>query len=548
MEEADMSASRKRAIVSLIITLSALGLTSRPTWAQNNVSQEELLRQIKSLEERLRALEAQVHQQQGQPQQGQPQQVQQQRAQKQPPSQRSSTAAPSTAAAADRPAGSPEQAPKATTVAAAGPPQAESPEPKPKNKDFFGFAPSPIEGLKLGMYGESFFGSQQNPAAGGDWQTGFDQARLVLLLGYKFTDSIIFNAEIEFEHAGSGFDNDDKLHGTAEIEQAYIDFLVSKHFNVRSPGIDLVPVGYINQHHEPTQFYSVNRPELDNGRGTGIIPTTWAVPALSVYGEILDGLTYQFQVSSSLEDFGDSFDNRTDANIVTANPYFAGINGLTALNSARPPRGDFRQLNNEMAYALKLAYEPFFLPGFAGSTSFYFSPNIVPRGAHAEDGSPLGLPNTLLGTTSLALFDTEFRYRPPRTGWEFRGEAALVSFGNPAALRANNDGDPTNNVGSTMWGISGEVAYHWPVGRALGSDWEAVPFFRYTYMNLQTDGFSGTDANLPTGAGQQQYFTLGIAMFPTPQVVLKLNYQKVTNGSIYGALRDSFLGAVGFQF
>jgi hypothetical protein len=542
MEEADMSANRKRAIVSLMVVLSALGPASRQTWAQNSVSQEELLRQIKMLEERLRALETQVQQQQGQPQQvqrqgqGKPQQASQQSAQKQP-SQR-------------QPASTPEQAPQATTVAAAiPPPQAESPEPKtPPNKDFFGLAPSPIEGLKLGMYGESFFGTQQNPAAGGDWQTGFDQARLVLLTSFRFTDSIIFNAEIEFEHSGAGFDNDDKLHGTAEIEQAYIDFLVSKHFNVRSPGIDLVPVGYINQHHEPTQFYSVNRPELDNGRGTGIIPTTWAVPALSVFGQIFDGLTYQFQVSSSLEDFGDSFDSRTDANIVTAAPYFAGINGLTALNSARPPRGDFRQLNNEMAYALKVAYEPFFLPGFAGSTSFYFSPNIVPRGAHAEDGSPLGLPNTLLGTTSLALFDTEFRYRPPRTGWEFRGEAALVSFGNPAALRANNDGDPTDNVGSTMWGISGEVAYHWPVGRALGSDWEAVPFFRYTYMNLQTDGFSGTDANLPTGAGQQQYFTFGLAMFPTPQVVLKLNYQKVTNGSIYGALRDSFLGAVGFQF
>ena len=68
----------------------------------------------------------------------------------------------------------------------------------------------------------------------------------MLLPTYQLTDRIIFNAEIEFEHAGSGFDADDKLHGTAEIEQAWVDFLVSPYFNIRSPGIDLVPVGYIN--------------------------------------------------------------------------------------------------------------------------------------------------------------------------------------------------------------------------------------------------------------------------------------------------------------
>jgi hypothetical protein len=403
--------------------------------------------------------------------------------------------------------------------------------------------PSPVEGLKIGMYGELKYGSQQNPAGPnpGQWQTGFDAARLVLMPSYKFTDSIIFNAEIEFEHAGAGFDNDDKLRGTAEVEQAYIDFLVAKEFNVRSPGIDLVPIGYINQHHEPTQFYSVNRPELVNGRNNGLVPTTWASPAASVYGKIIDGLDYQFQVSASLEDFGDSFDNRTDGNGVGPGSYAGGIDGLSGLNSARPPRGDYRQLSNELGYALKVGYEPAFLPGFAGSTSLYYSPNIVPRGAHDDAGN-------LLGTTSLALFDTEFRYRPPKTGWEFRGEGVLVGFSNPSALRANNDSDATNNVGSTMWGISGEVAYRFQLGRALGGDWEAVPFYRYTYMNKQTAGFAGTDSNAPTGAGQQQYHTLGVAVFPTPQLVLKLNYQKVIDGSATGALSDSILGGVGFHF
>ena len=105
--------------------------------------------------------------------------------------------------------------------------------------------------------------------------------RLVLLPTYQITPNIIFNAEIEFEHAGTGFDADDKLHGTAEIEQVWIDFKIVDYFNVRSPGIDLIPIGYINEHHEPTQFYSVNRPELYNG----LIPSTWKAPATSIYGD-----------------------------------------------------------------------------------------------------------------------------------------------------------------------------------------------------------------------------------------------------------------------
>jgi hypothetical protein len=80
------------------------------------------------------------------------------------------------------------------------------------------------------------FGLQQNPAANGQWQNGFDARRLVLPT-YLITPNIIFNAEIEFEHAGAGFDVDDELHGTAEIEQVWIDFKIMDEFNWRAPGL-----------------------------------------------------------------------------------------------------------------------------------------------------------------------------------------------------------------------------------------------------------------------------------------------------------------------
>jgi hypothetical protein len=497
---------------------------SARTASVSDKSNEELLKKMRAMEQRIEMLEGKLKQQQKQ-------------------GSASATATPPQPTAPAQATATPAPARAARAQATdASPPTGNAPSPTPTapaNNGLLGLTDSPVPGLSLGAYGEVKFGAFKNPDAGGKWQNGFDVHRFVLLPTYAITSNIIFNAEIEFEHGGIAFDADDKRHGTAEIEQLWIDFKMHDKFNWRAPGVDLVPIGYINQHHEPTQFYSVNRPELYNG----LIPSTFMVPATSIYGRLMDGLSYQFQASSSVEDFGDDFDKRTDGNSVPPFPagYVAGITGLSALHDSRPVIGDFRQLNNTIAYAGKLDFAPPILPGFAGSVSGYFSPNITPRGAYADTGATLG-------RNSLALFDAEFRYRVPNTGLELRGEYVRASFGNPANLRANNDSDPTNNVGKSMFGWSGEVAYHFQLGTILGSEWEAVPFYRYTYENLQTNGFAGTDANEPTGAGRLQFYTAGIAVFPSPKVALKATYQKVKNKDPGGTNSDSVLGGVGFFF
>jgi hypothetical protein len=257
----------------------------------------------------------------------------------------------------------------------------------------------------------------------------------------------------------------------------------------------------------------------------------------------IEGLNYQFQISQALEDFGDDFSLRTDANGVPLFPvgYAPGIDGIDAIGFAKAPLGDFRQLSNYLGYTIRLSYAPSFLPGFDGGSSVYFTPSTTPRGAHADTGA-------LLGRSSLAIFETDFRYHVPDTGLEFRGEFADVIVGNPANLRANNDTDPTNNAGKSLFGASGEVAYHIPFGPILGSKWEAVPFYRYTYQNFQTGGFAGTDLNLPTGSGRMQFHDVGVAVYPTPELVLKLNYTKALNAAPGGAQSDSVLGGVGFFF
>jgi len=400
-------------------------------------------------------------------------------------------------------------------------------ENEPMKAPLFGLGYRSNAVLSLGAYGELKFGGQQAP---GGWKDGFDAGRIVLLPTYQITDNIIFNAEIEFEHGGIAVDDDDKLTGSVDIEQAYIDFKFNEHLNWRAPGVDVVPFGFINLFHEPTQFYSVQRPELDNG----LIPTTWFEGSTSLYGKIVDNLNYQFQVNTGLEDIGQN-DGVPDG------PYEAGISGVEALGLARTPVGDFNQTKNSLGYALRFSYTPPFVPGLSGSTSVFYTSNVTPRDAHADTGEELG-------HTSVTMVDTEVRYRVPKSGAEFRGEFVNVHLGSPGNLRANNDGDPENNAGDHMWGYSLEAAYHFDLSRSIHNGWEFVPFYRYTYENLQASGFRGRDDNFPTGQGKRQFHTFGIAAFPTPQIVLKLDYQFALDDAPSSPQADHLLGAVGFFF
>jgi len=410
--------------------------------------------------------------------------------------------------------------------------------PPPPQTDLFGVAPSPVPGLRIGAYGEFAFGAQQNPDAFGQWQTGFDAVRLVLTPTYQFNDNIIFSSEIEWEHGGIATDADDKLTGEINLEQAWVDFRIAPYFNIRAPGIDLVPIDWINLYHEPTNYYSVLRPELNRG----LIPSTWRAPAASIWGQIAEGLNYQFQVNAALEDFGGGPITGARTPLPFPIGYDPGISGFNAVRAARAPIGSFRQLSNYLGYIFRLSYAPPFLPGFDGGTSVYFTPSTTPRGAYSQlNGAPLG-------QSSLTIFETDFRYRVPDTGLEFRGEFADIILGSPANLRANNDLDPFNNVGKSLWGASGEVAYHIPFGPILGSTWDAVPFYRYTYQNFQTGGFAGTDFNFPVGFGRTQFHVAGIAVYPTPELVLKLNYLKAIDAAPGGINSNAVLGGLGFFF
>ena len=155
-----------------------------------------------------------------------------------------------------------------------------------------------------------------------------------------------------------------------------------------------MPIGYINQHHEPTQFYSVLRPELYNG----LIPSTWKVPATSIYGTIADGVKYQLMLSMANEDFGDAFDLRTPGGSVPPGPYFPGSMASTRSRSRTRRLAASPSSTTALAVSGRVDFALPFTPGLAWSVSAYFAPNIEPRGAHGDLGNPLG--QTSMGCTT----------------------------------------------------------------------------------------------------------------------------------------------------
>src|SRR5688572_8157773 len=119
-----------------------------------------------------------------------------------------------------------------------------------------------------------------------------DFHRFVLLLGHRFSDRIRFVGELELEHA---FVEGLEEAGELELEQAYLDFLIGRAFNVRA-GMVLVPIGIINERHEPPVFHGVERPFVD----TVIVPTTWFEVGAGVHGEVGTGIRYRGYVLAPL--------------------------------------------------------------------------------------------------------------------------------------------------------------------------------------------------------------------------------------------------------
>jgi len=186
----------------------------------------------------------------------------------------------------------------------------------------------------IGGYGELHYNNLSGKGGASD-KDAIDFHRFVLFFGHEFTDDIRFFSELELEHSIAG----DGKNGEVELEQAYIDFDLNDNHTARA-GLFLLPVGIINETHEPPTFYGTERNPIEKN----IIPATWWAAGAGAHGELGAGFSYDAYVHSGLN-VDDSFSvrggrqkvSKAKANdpAATARLKYTGIPGLELAVSAQ---------------------------------------------------------------------------------------------------------------------------------------------------------------------------------------------------------------------
>lgn len=326
-------------------------------------------------------------------------------------------------------------------------------------------------GLSIGGYGHVDYNMKKSGA-----DDTADAYRFILYAGYKFTDRIIMNTELEFEHAG--ISNVAARAAEAYTEFSYLDFLIKPSFNVRA-GLILTPIGLINEYHEPTLFNSVNRPEVE----TNIIPSTWRDIGLMFHGRIGENLNYKYARMIGQR-----------ADLFSGKDWIRGGRQLGAKSEA----GDF-------ADVLNLEY--------SGISNLRLGATNYNGGAGQSDSVKLNDGSTAYLDGDVNLWELHADYR--RGGLEVKGLYAAGS------LSGNQDFETRmaeKGVGKKVNGWYLELAYDVSKNNRAS----VLPFIRHSRYDLNASVFPGDTAD---DSYDRTVTTIGLHYKPHPNVSVKFDYE-----------------------
>ena len=349
------------------------------------------------------------------------------------------------------------------------------------------------KGLAIGGYGEIV---NKSYLAGDNYDQS-DAYRAVLYVGYKFDEEWTLNTEIEIEHGDEAF-----------LEFAYVDYSpkpTNGKLGARA-GLLLLPLGIINEQHEPVLFHGVYRPWVENK----IIPTTSRENGVGLFGSLVD--------------------NKIDYKLyyVTAWKY-PGTSKTGA--GMRDFRGKGSQTtSNEFATIGRLQYN-------------IDSKNMI--GVSIYDGK--------INPSSSV---TNYKVNDPRTKVRMlslftKGELYGIEY---AALYHENSFSHVQRLNNTLTTAAynqfgkKQVGYYYEVakdmGKYLGSSWYIAPFFRYEFLDFHDEVDSSAYKNSDY---ETEYHTMGLSIKPIYNIVLKVDYTRYTDGGVNGDSRLLNLG-LGYVF
>ena len=351
-----------------------------------------------------------------------------------------------------------------------------------------GFAPAASKiygvgrGVSIGGYGEAIlerFDHERQDGVASNRAPQLDFLRNVLYVGYKFDDRLLFNSEIEIEHAVVG----DGAAGEVALEFAYLDWAPRRDLGVRA-GLLLVPVGLANEWHESPTLIGARRPDVEQR----IIPTTWRVNGAGLFGELPTGLAYRAYVTEGL-----------DARRFSA---AGGIRG------ARQGGSEARALN----------------PAFSGRLDWIGSPGLLLGvSAYTGDAWQETQPLTTELVPRVTLADLH-----ARVDWQGLQARAVLVRG-----RLDDAGDlsdvlgltGSDRLGRSFWGYYAEVAYDVLPAAYPGTRYGVLPYLRFERSDTQDDVPGGSE----DPANDRTTLTTGLALKPHPNVILKMDHQQRRN-------------------
>jgi len=418
----------RQSLVVLGIALAA-GAASAQT-----ATEAELARKLDQLAAELAAVKAQLAQ------------IQKERA-----------AAPVAAAAASSPAAPTAAAPPSTAVAVAAPAPAASSEPA----------------TVLSAYGEINY----NRPTRASENTQADIRRFVLGYQHRFNEKTKVVTELEVEHAVSSSEDP----GEVEVEQAYVERQFTPTWAARA-GLFLIPAGLLNENHEPTAYYGVERNFVE----TAIIPSTWREGGLQIVGSFDNGLTAQFGVTTS-------FDlTKWDA---------------TSTEGRESPLGSIHQ---EMALAKARHLAVFGALNWRGVPGLLLGGSLFTGNAtHAQ----------AVVQSRVTLWDLHARWTPGR--WDLSGLYSRGTISNTDALNAPLVGNTTLIPKSfDGWYLQGAYKV-WS-----SEDYALSPFLRWEQFNTARSYADLGPGLTPDAAATERVITFGANLQITPQIVVKADYQR----------------------
>lgn len=312
------------------------------------------------------------------------------------------------------------------------------------------------KGITIGGYGQIDYNEYDGSKAG-----KLDVHRLVLLFGYKFNDKVSFLTEIEYEHVQEVY-----------VEQAYLKYKLNENVNVLA-GLMLVPMGIINEYHEPTTYYGVERPNVD----ATIVPTTWRELGVGISGKIDNAsLKYQAYLFNGFKS------------------YAGGAGFLKGSNGLRSGRQKGAEATvSSPNFSTKLDY--YGIPGLRVGLSGYF-------GDTQTDDT--GLDGSTVGVAMIGL-DARYKYN----NLELRGQYINANLSDTEDYNTLTGKD----LGSKMTGLYGEIAYSFD----LKGEEKLTPFVRYEKYNTHAETEGSLVAN---------------KAFDKNELIFGLNY-KVANGAAF---------------